>query len=337
MGEETPPITTEKVLQERDGERPAFESLPLRSTDPPCSAWGLYGVQDELGTLNLLTPARVLSAKSEIIEGLSISLNLPLNVPLKPMNPARKPCVHRFNVKPFSNDDELDINTQSSSHWDGLRHFPYLKSKTFYNGMTQDEISGEESTTRLGVHNYSRNPITGRGVLLDYRSWATANGIEYDAFSTHRITLKNLLACAESQKTIFREGDILIIRSGWTEDYYNLSKEEQEALGGRTNRTFVGVDNTMEMAKWHWDMQFSAVAGDTNAYEAWPPEMSSALGLALHEVFLAGWGMPIGEVWNLEDLANCCTRLKRWSFFLTSQPLDIPGGIASPCNAMAIF
>lgn len=128
-----------------------------------------------------------------------------------------------------------------------------------------------------------------------------------------------------------------MIRSGWTEDYYSLSKEEQEALGGQTTRTFVGVENTLEMAKWHWDMQFSAVVGDTNAYEAWPPDVSSTLGHALHEVFLAGWGMPIGEVWNLEDLANCCRRLKRWTFFLTSQPLDIPGGIASPCNAMAIF
>lgn len=67
------------------------------------------------------------------------------------MNTARKPFSHRFNVKPFSNDDELDINTQSSSHWDGLRHFPYLKSRLFYNGMTQEEISGEKQTIRLGV------------------------------------------------------------------------------------------------------------------------------------------------------------------------------------------
>ncbi|KAK9327199.1 hypothetical protein V1520DRAFT_329343 [Lipomyces starkeyi] len=337
MGEEALFTTAEKVQQERERERPTFESLPLSHAHALYSAWGLYGAEDELGTLNLLAPDRVLSARSEIVDGLAISLNLPLNILLKPMNPARKPCAHRFNIKPFSNDDELDINTQSSSHWDGLRHFPHLKSRTFYNGMTQDEISGEEPTTRLGVQNYSRKPIAGRGILLDYRSWAKENGINYDAFSTHRITLKDLLACAESQKTIFREGDILIIRSGWTEDYYSLNKEEREAIGGRTSRTFVGVENTLEMAKWHWDMQFAAVAGDTNAYEAWPPDVSSALGLALHEVFLAGWGMPIGEVWNLEDLANCCRRLKRWSFFLTSQPLDIPGGIASPCNAMAIF
>lgn len=91
------------------------------------------------------------------------------------------------------------------------------------------------------------------------------------------------------------------------------------------------------MAEWHWNVGFSAVAGDTNAYEAWPPASDSGLRLSLHEVFLAGWGMPIGEVWNLEQLASECRRLKKWSFFLSSQPLDIPGGVASPCNAIAIL
>lgn len=73
MSEEALSTTNEQVREER-GERPTFESLPLRHGHPPHSAWGLYGAEDELGTLNLLTPARVLSARSEIIEGLTISL-----------------------------------------------------------------------------------------------------------------------------------------------------------------------------------------------------------------------------------------------------------------------
>lgn len=136
---------------------------------------------------------------------------------------------------------------------------------------------------------------------------------------------------------MFRHGDILLIRSGWLEDYNNRSAEEQLKLGNRDPRAFAGVDNSLEMAKWHWDMGFAAVAGDANAYEAWPPNRSSLLKHALHEVFLSGWGMPIGELWNLEKLAEECRRHKKWSFFLTSQPLDVPGGIASPSNAMAIL
>lgn len=54
--------------------RPEFQSLPLASSHPPFSAWGLYGPDDELGTLNLLTAETVLAAKSEIVAGKSISL-----------------------------------------------------------------------------------------------------------------------------------------------------------------------------------------------------------------------------------------------------------------------
>jgi hypothetical protein len=217
-----------------------------------------------------------------------------------------------------------------------------------------------QKTLIHSITDISRKPIAARGVLLDYRAWATPNSIAYSAFSTHRITLPNLLACAESQGTTFQPGDILLIRSGWMEDYLRLSAEQQDALGLRSQRDFVGVENTYSMAKWHWDMQFAAVAGDTNAYKAWPPTIRSSgvsaasdgndhgnrgqgdgeddgLGFALHEVFLAGWGMPIGEVWNLEELARKCRERGIWSFFLTSQPLDVPGGVDSPCNAMAVL
>lgn len=64
--------------------RPPFEALPLRLDDPPYSAWGLYGEDDELGTLNLLTPETVVAAKSEIVTGQTISL--------------------KFEIQPLSND-----------------------------------------------------------------------------------------------------------------------------------------------------------------------------------------------------------------------------------------
>lgn len=47
--------------------------------------------------------------------------------------------------------------------------------------------------------------------------------------------------------------------------------------------------------------------------------------------------MPIGECWDLEELSAMCAKLGRWTFMLTSQPLYLPGGVASPPNATAIF
>lgn len=47
---------------------PKFSDLPLRKGDPHHSAWGLYGTDDELGTLNRLTDDLVLKAAREEIQ-----------------------------------------------------------------------------------------------------------------------------------------------------------------------------------------------------------------------------------------------------------------------------
>lgn len=54
--------------------RAPFESLPLQPLDPLYSAWGLWGDHNELGRLNLLTPAIVKAASEEVKEGLAIPL-----------------------------------------------------------------------------------------------------------------------------------------------------------------------------------------------------------------------------------------------------------------------
>lgn len=59
--------------------------------------------------------------------------------------------------------------------------------------------------------------------------------------------------------------------------------------------------------------------------------------LVLHQYFLAMFGMPIGELWDLKALSETCKKLNRYSFLLTSVPLNVPGGIGSPPNALAVF
>ena len=48
------------------------------------------------------------------------------------------------------------------------------------------------------------------------------------------------------------------------------------------------------------------------------------------------WGMPIGEMFQLDELAAACATDGRYEFFLTSAPLNKRGGVASPPNALAI-
>jgi hypothetical protein len=47
--------------------------------------------------------------------------------------------------------------------------------------------------------------------------------------------------------------------------------------------------------------------------------------------------MPIGEYFDLEGLSEECERLGRRSFFFSSMPLNLVGGVGSPPGAMAFF
>lgn len=181
----------------------------------------------------------------------------------------------------------------------------------------------------------ARRGIVGRGVLLDWREHALRKGLKYSPFMSHGIPLSELLEVAEAERVSLLPGDILLVRTGWTEEYNKLTREEKLQLAKREERAFVGVEASEEMIKWHWDNQIAAVASDTNAYEVWPP--TKPIGVSCHEVFLSGWGMPIGEVWDLERLSITCKVTGRWTFMLTSSPLNLDGGVASPSNAIAIF
>ena len=72
---------------------------------------------------------------------------------------------------------------------------------------------------------------------------------------------------------------------------------------------------------------------DLSALECWPSQKD----FHLHEVLLSGWGCPIGELFDLEKLSEHCKKIKRWSFFITSEVSNVPGGVASPPNILAIF
>lgn len=105
---------------------PSFDSLPLKKDGPPRNAWGLFGDDDQLGRLNLLTKDKVTAAAGLIKEGTRVALDWPLNKPSAPSFD-RKPFKHE--IKRFARpgsciyDDFLDINTQSSTQWDGFRHY----------------------------------------------------------------------------------------------------------------------------------------------------------------------------------------------------------------------
>jgi hypothetical protein len=322
---------------------PKRAELPVVKGTPDGSAW-FWGGSDELGRLNLLTPQRIVKATQENVKtGDVVSLNLPLDVPGPPLF-GRKPLHHE--IKSLGNgafDDETAINTQSSSQWDGFRHFADPTSGYHYNGVLSEEImadedhgkEGTERSRRLGIDAWARKGIVGRGVLLDVYAWAQKEK-PYDPFASHPITASDLQACAAAQKVTFQTGDILIIRTGWLVAYHSLSpsSKEDRATWDLKQHCYAGLEPSDSMKDLLHDTYFAAAASDNISLEVWPPQ---DFRNSLHASMLPLWGMPIGELWDLEGLSEKCKQLGRWTFLVTSAPGNVSGGVGSPPNALALF
>jgi hypothetical protein len=326
-----------------------FSQLPLDKSDPTLrlNAWGAYGPDDQLGFLNRQTPATVAAATSEIKTGIRIPLDAALDFQ------AHKPLFSRqafskdvYQKKPrIVHDDTWSFNTQSSSQWDGLRHFGYQKAGLFYNGTTLEDIAGtspksNKTSDILGIQNpVAQGGITGRAILIDFARWLTTSAgqeatreTKFSSFASTPIKLSWLKSCLEHQKTVPKFGDILLIRTGFFPAFHALSASDLSTLQAQSPPSLGGVEQSDEMLEWIWN-NFSAVGADHPSFERWPTPFE----WSLHEVLLAGWGCHIGELMDLEALAEECERQGRWSFFLCSVPCHVPGGVASPPNAVAIF
>lgn len=81
------------------------------------------------------------------------------------------------------------------------------------------------------------------------------------------------------------------------------------------------MEQSEEMLDWLHDCWFAAVAGDAPTFEAWPSEA----GYYLHEYLLALWGVPIGEMLDLERVSEVCRESGRWTFFVASCPANVHG------------
>ncbi|KAH6641278.1 putative cyclase-domain-containing protein [Chaetomium tenue] len=330
---------------------PDFDDLPKVEGQPQGCAWGIFdkdGKKDVFGTLNFLTPKIVAEAAAEVKDGVSISLNWPLNGIKFPL-PGRKPPVHRphrlrdLGMDCEGWDDELEFNTQFSSQWDSLCHV--TTDGTTYNGLkpTPEGLSVQstaENSLPTIEHWHSRGALAGRGVLIDWKRYhEETTGTPYHPLDGYRITVEDIEKVAKHQGVEFKHGDILIIRTGYTE---MLEAPTPADFAKFQAGTLSGVHGHADTARWVWNHRFAAVAGDAHGFEAIPalkPDGTpgGVSDLVLHPWFLNQFGMSIGELWDLKALGEYAKKTGRYSFLLTSAPLNHPGLVASPPNAIALF
>jgi hypothetical protein len=312
---------------------PSFDELPISPDKPPRSAWGLFGDEDQIGTLNLLTPERVAAAAKLVRRGEIFALNLELELPNPPLffREALRQTIKRNS--PHTCDEIYDnFNTQASTQWDGLTHYGHRRHG-FYNGVISTQVTGQEGT-RNGIEHWARRGIAGRGVLVDFARWAEQQGIAFDPGKRSEITAEQLQEAARAQGITFQTGDILLVRTGWIAWYRALGFRERFLLAHTWPHQLCGLRQGEDSLRFLWDNHFAAIASDCPAFEAYPAA-DPDVGL-MHETIIGLWGMPIGELFNLDALATDCAQDRTYEFLLTSAPLNRLGGVASPPNALAI-
>lgn len=270
---------------------PDFDSLPPVKGMPQGCAWGVFdkdGKKDHLGCLNLLTPNVVQAAFKEARDGHSVSLNWPIGAISKP-GFARKGLIHKTYAFIESEipghqmhcfDDEVEFNTQCSSQWDSLVHFAHQPTALNYNGTQPTKHDLVQSFGKVDVdktlptlnHWHDRGGLVARGVLLDFRAWADQQGRKWNCFSDDSITTDELEQVAAWEGVELRQGDVIIIRTGFTEELEDAGTHEkqQELLG---THHCCGVFGSRETAKWFWNHHPAAVAGDAIAFEQIPPRL----------------------------------------------------------------
>ena len=172
-------------------------------------------------------------------------------------------------------DEELTINTQSSSQWDSLCHVVHGETGATYNGHvpTKAALAGavltEHNTLPTMDQWHPAGCLVARGVLIDFKRFVDETRPELGGFHPmdgHRITVAELEAVAEHQGVEFRPGDVLIVRTGYTE---YLEDPKPELFAKMADKLQIaGVHGAVETVRWVWDHRFAAVAGDSPAFEA---------------------------------------------------------------------
>ena len=318
---------------------PSYDALPIANDKPPGSSWGLWGEDDFLGCLNLIDEEATRTGAACVRRGAVFALNWGLEYPDPPFQ-GRAPFRHEVRDlrHEAGHDDHLDDwNPQSSSQWDGFRH---MRSQWgYYNGLPDAEH---------GVHHWARKGIATRGVLADVARWRAATGRPLTPDATEHITPDDLLGCLASEGVEVARGDVLLVRTGYTAWYQSLDAAGREAAS--QHLAYCGLEPGETMARTLWDLHLAAIAADNLSVEAMPPRGASyrdtfelavrdtraAIDHFVHFSLIPLLGLPMGELWDMEALAEDCAADGVYTFFLTSAPLNLKAGVASPANALAI-
>ncbi len=321
-----------------------------RATGEKLRNWGRWGAEDQLGTLNFITPDALKRAASLVKQGKLFPLGIDFNAygpwgsggfrrnPVHLMSvdggdaqlathlkgwggATEQQMVHIWDGGPMRfNDDFIVMPLQGATQWDALSHVYY--DDQMYNGFPAAAVTSF-GATRNSIDQVDVKGIAGRGVLLDV---AHHRGVDHLPPNT-AISPEDLDQVAAAQRVEIRSGDIILVRTGWWGVF----------LQDRNGDTWIpgspGV--SWRCAEWLHAHEAAAIAADNIAVEVSGAEVDGVL-LPFHLLCIRDMGLMLGEMWDFEALGRDCAADGVYEFQLIAPPLRVTGAVGSPINPIAL-
>jgi kynurenine formamidase len=325
-----------------------FQSIEKILEQAP-SNWGKWDEKDELGAVNYLGPEQILEAVETISKGKTFTLGLEIAGPTKiPTWPTRSQSHHYMTLDKGhmesgkvnrdstggweASDDVVHLFNHGTTHVDALGHVWY--DDKLYNGYDANSTKG--GLDHGGVENLGESGIVGKGALLDI---ARHRGVDY-LEAGERVELEELEACAREQGINVKEADVLLLRLGAIELYYESGKgayydEYKNTFDGSVVLDEPGPTYTDELAEWFAENEIALYGTDSISGEQTISDETGTRG-SLHPALIRDQGVVISELNWLRELAADCADDGKYVFCYMSSPLKISGGTGSPVNPIAL-
>ncbi len=296
--------------------------------------WGKWGPEDEIGTLNYITPQKIQQACHLVTEGKVFALGIPFqrHGPQSEQRARFNPIHLMFRdggdqPKDFVSgegyggaDDMIIMPLQCATQWDSLAH-------VFYEGKMYNGYDATLVTSAGAAKNSidkTKEKIISRGVLLDI---ARLKGVEWLA-EDYAITIADLEEAEAAQEVRVEQGDILLVRTG------HLARHlTQQNWQGYDDSPSPGLSFTT--LSWLHERQIAGIATDTYAVEVRPSELPPFRS-PFHIVAIPNMGLLLGEIFFLEELAADCAADGRWTFLFVAPPLPVTAAVGTPINPYAV-
>ncbi|GAA1995734.1 cyclase family protein [Microbacterium ulmi] len=286
---------------------------------------GRWGDDDELGTLNYITPEKRVAAAKLVALGETLSLARPLSTEQTPANPS--PPVHFMVAASRANPSASALDYFGGApHGRAFTHLDAVAHNNFegrvYNGRRAEDVYQPKGLT-FGSSFAQRHGIFTRGVLLDI---ARTRGVPY-LEPDQGVTVSDLEAAEQAQGVRVESGDVLLLHIGYL---------EFERATGRYGNIFTGqfAGLTPDTIEWLHEREVAVYGGDC-IEQNHPSERFNHL--PLHRIAIPSMGLILVDYPDVESLAARCAELARWEFLFTMAPIALPKATGSFINPIAVF